>query len=76
MGNLLRVINRMPVWNWVDFEQVLWASPSGHTLLVSDTKPYHGGRRAFFLLNDAGLLTGHHFTPLPHWSLDTMAAAW
>ena len=75
-GKLVRVINRMPVWNWVDFEQVLWASPSGHTLLVSDTKPYHGRRRAFFLLNDAGLLTGHHFTPLPNWSLDTMAAAW
>ena len=75
-GKLVRVINRMPVWNWVDFEQVLWASPSGHTLLVSDTKPYHGGRRAFFLLNDAGVLTGQHFTPLRHWSLNTMAAAW
>jgi hypothetical protein len=75
-GKLLRVINRMPVWNWVDFEQVLWASPSGHALLVSDTKSYHGRRRAFFLLNDAGVLTGHHFTPLPRWSLDTMAAAW
>jgi hypothetical protein len=75
-GKLLRVINRMPVWNWVDFEQVLWASPSGHTLLVSDTKPYHGRRRAFFLLNEAGVLTGHHFTPLRHWSLNTMAAAW
>jgi hypothetical protein len=75
-GKLVRVINRMPVWNWIDFEQVLWASPSGHTLLVSDTKPYHGRRRAIFLLNDAGVLTGHHFTPLPHWSLDTLAAAW
>jgi hypothetical protein len=75
-GKLLRVLNRMPVWNFVDFEQVLWASPSGHSLLVSDTVPYRGGRRAFFLLNDAGVLTGHRFTPLPHWSLDTLAAAW
>jgi hypothetical protein len=75
-GKLLRVLNRMPVWNFVDFEQVLWASPSGHSLLVSDTVPYQGRRRAFFLLNDAGVLTGHHFTPLPRWSLDTMAAAW
>jgi hypothetical protein len=74
-GKLLRVLNRMPVWNWVDFEQVLWTSPSGHSLLVSDTKPYSGRRRAFFLLNDAGVLTGGHFTPLPGWSLDTMAVA-
>jgi hypothetical protein len=75
-GKLLRVLNRMPVWNFVDFEQVLWASPSGHSLLVSDTVPYRGGRRAFFLLNDAGVLIGHQFTLLPHWSLDTLAAAW
>jgi hypothetical protein len=75
-GKLLRVVNRIPVWNFADFEQVLWASPSGHALLVSDAKPYHGKRRAFFLLNDAGVLTGQHFTPLRHWSLNTMAAAW
>lgn len=75
-GKLVRALNRMPVWNYVDFEQVLWSSPSGRTLLVSDTKAYPGKRRAFFLLNDPGLLTGHHFVPLPHWSIDTMAAAW
>jgi hypothetical protein len=46
------------------------------TLLVSDTTRYPGKRRAFFLLNNAGTLTGHHFVPLPHWSIDTMAAAW
>jgi len=75
-GKLLRLLNRMPVWNYADFEQVLWASPSGKSLLVSDTKPYAGHRRAFFLLNDAGVLTGGRFTPLPHWSLNTLAAAW
>lgn len=75
-GKLLRLLNRMPVWNYVDFEQVLWASPSGKSLLVSDTKPYAGHRRAFFLLNDAGVLTGGRFTPLPHWPLNTLAAAW
>jgi hypothetical protein len=74
-GKLLRILNRMPVWNYVDFEQVLWTSPSGDSLLVSDTRPYHGRRRAFFLLNGAGVLTGGHFTPLRGWSLDTMAAA-
>jgi hypothetical protein len=74
-GKLLRILNRMPVRNYVDFEQVLWASSSGNSLLVSDTRPYHGRRRAFFLLNDAGVLTGGHFTPLRGWSLDTMAVA-
>jgi hypothetical protein len=54
---------------------VLWASPSGHTLVVANTKPYQGSRRAFFLLGHAGLLTGHHFRPLP-WYTNTLAAAW
>ena len=75
-GKLLRVLNRMPVWNFVDFEQVLWAGPSGRALIVANTTPYRGPRRAYFLLNNAGVLTGHHFAPLPHWSLDTLAAAW
>jgi hypothetical protein len=74
-GRLLRVLNYLPVWNYSDVEQVLWASPSGHTLLVANTRPYLGKRRAFFLLGHAGLLTGHRFTPLP-WFTDTLAAAW
>jgi hypothetical protein len=74
-GRLLRVLNYLPVWNYTDVEQVLWASPSGHTLLIANTKPYQGRRRAFFLLGQAGLLTGHHFTPLP-WYTNTLAAAW
>jgi hypothetical protein len=75
-GTLVRVLNHMPVWNDADFEQVLWASPTGHSLLVSDTVPYPGHRRASFLLNNPGVLTGGHLTPLRHWYLDTMAAAW
>ena len=63
------------MWNYTDDEQVLWASPTGHTLLVANTKPYPGRRRAFFLLGHAGLLTGHRFTPLP-WFTGTLAAAW
>jgi hypothetical protein len=74
-GRLLHVLNFLPVWNSTDIEQVLWESPSGHTLLVANTKPYPGPRRAFFLLGHAGLLTGRHFTPLP-WFTDTLAAAW
>ena len=74
-GRLLRVLNYLPVWNYTDVEQVLWASPSGHTLLVANTKPYPGKRRASFLLGHAGLFTGHRFTPLP-WFTNTLAAAW
>jgi hypothetical protein len=74
-GRLLRVLNYLPVWNYTDVEQVLWASPSGHTLLVANTKPYPGKRRASFLLGHTGLLTGHRFTPLP-WFTNTLAAAW
>lgn len=74
-GRLLRVLNYLPVWNYTDTEQVLWTSPSGHALLVANTQPYHGKRRAFFLLGHVGLLTGQHFTPLP-WFTDTLAAAW
>jgi hypothetical protein len=72
-GKLLRVLNHLPVSN---FKQVMWSSPSGQALLVSNTTPYQGRRSAFLLLNDAGVLTGQHFAPLPHWSLDTLAAAW
>src|SRR5215831_12480850 len=74
-GRLLRVLNYLPVHNYTDVEQVLWTSPSGHALLVANTKPYPGKRRAFFLLGHVALLTGHHFTPLP-WFTDTLAAAW
>lgn len=74
-GRLLRVLNYLPVANGSDIEQVLWNSPSGHTLLVANTKPYPGKQRAFFLLGHASLLTGQHFTPLP-WVTDTLAAAW
>jgi hypothetical protein len=74
-GRLLGVLNYLPMSNDSDVEQVLWASPSGHALLVANTKPYQGRRRALFLLGHAGLLTGHQFTPLP-WRTDTLAAAW
>jgi hypothetical protein len=75
-GKLLRVLNRLPVLDFAGFERVLWASPSGHSLLVGNTVPYRSRHRDFFLLNDAGVLTGHQFTPLRHWSIDTLAAAW
>lgn len=74
-GKLLRVVNYLPVYNFTNAEQVLWQSPSGHTLLIANTKPYSGKRRSFFLLGHVGLLTGHQFTPLP-WFTDTLAAAW
>jgi hypothetical protein len=74
-GRLLRVLNYLPVWNYSGVEQVLWASPSGHTLLVANTRPYPAKRQAPFLLGPAGLLTGQRFTPLP-WFTDTPAAAW
>jgi hypothetical protein len=74
-GRLLRVLNYLPVRNNADLEQVLWASPSGHMLLVANTKPYPWKRRAFFLLGRAGLLIGHRFTSRP-WFTDTLAEAW
>ena len=54
---------------WAVALEALWF------VLVGTMKNYPGKRRAFFLLGHVGLLTGHHFTPLP-WFTDTLAAAW
>jgi len=71
-GRLLRVLNRIPVYG--DYEQVLWASPSGQALIVTGTQqgttvgPFNVGATA-------GVLRQGRFTPIP-WSDRTFAAAW
>ena len=71
-GRLLRVLNRIPVYG--DYEQVLWASPSGQALIVSGTQ--HGTTVGPFNVGaTAGVLRQGRFTPIP-WSDRTFAAAW
>jgi hypothetical protein len=71
-GKLLHVLNRIPVYG--NYEQVLWASPTGQVLIVSGTQP---GATAGSLGTGAtaGVLHDGHFTPIP-WSNRTFAAAW
>jgi hypothetical protein len=71
-GKLLHVLNRIPVYG--NYEQVLWASPSGQVLIVSGTQP---GATVGSLGTGAtaGVLHDGRFTPIP-WSNRTFAAAW
>ena len=61
-GKLLRVLNRIPVYG--NYEQVLWASPSGQVLIVSGTQP---GTTVGSLGTGAtaGVLRHGRFTPIP-----------
>ena len=71
-GKLLHVLNRIPVYD--NYEQVLWASPSGQVLIVSGTQP-GATVGAFNTGATAGVLRQGRFTPIP-WSNRTFAAAW
>jgi len=73
-GKLLRVLNRIPVYGNYEYEQVLWASPSGQVLIVSGTQP---GATVGSVGTGAtaGILHDGRFTPIP-WSDRTFAAAW
>jgi hypothetical protein len=73
-GQLLHVLNRIPVYGNYNYEQVLWASPTGQALIVSGTQP---GTTVGSLGTGAtaGVLSHGHFTPIP-WSDRTFAAAW
>ena len=66
-GQVVRVLNHIRLHG--NYEQVLWASPSAHRLVVTGTQ--RGGH----YLSGAGVLTGDHFTPIP-WANNTFAAAW
>jgi hypothetical protein len=47
------------------YDQVLWASPTGHVLVVMTGLRHHG----------TGIYTGTRFTPIP-WPAGTVTAAW
>jgi hypothetical protein len=71
-GRLLHVLNQIPVYG--NYEQVLWASPSGQALVVGGTQP--GATVGPFNIGaTAGVLRHGRFTPIP-WSSQTFAAAW
>jgi hypothetical protein len=59
------VLNDLNVLAGYQYEQVMYVSPDGGTLVVS------GARRG----NTAGILRGDRYTPLP-WSTDIAIAAW
>jgi hypothetical protein len=69
-GRAVRVLNHIRFDG--NYEQVLWASPSGHKLVVTGTQRGKGQGR---YLSGAGVLTGDRFTPIP-WANATSAAAW
>ena len=58
----------------VGWQAVLWASPDGSALVVSDPrgkKDSYGGRS-----NVLGVLTGNKFTPIPHGAYTGFFLAW
>jgi hypothetical protein len=59
------VLNDLNVLAGYQYEQIMYASPDGSTLVVS------GARRGY----TAGILRGDSYTPLP-WSRDIAIAAW
>jgi hypothetical protein len=71
-GQVLRVLNHIPVHG--NYEQVLWESLSGRSLVVSGTRPVRKSPGAGYLPGP-GVLTGGHFKPIP-WPGQNFAAAW
>ena len=63
-GRPTAVLNELPVRQG-SFEQVLWTSASGQTLIVTGID---GGA-------SAGILQGRHYTPIP-WTPGVLSAAW
>ena len=58
----------------IGLQEVLWASPDGSALVVSDPrgkKDSYGGRT-----NVLGVLAGNKFTPIPHGASNGMNIAW
>jgi hypothetical protein len=71
-GQLTAVVNSIQIHG--NYEQVLWASPSGRSLLVTGTKPVSESPASRYMTNP-GILTGGHFTPIP-WPGQNLGAAW
>jgi hypothetical protein len=58
----------------VGWQEVLWASPDGSALVITDprgTKTRYGGRN-----NILGVLAGNKFTPIPHGAYNGLFFAW
>ncbi len=58
----------------VGWQEVLWASPDGSALVISDprgAKDQYGGRS-----NILGVLAGNKFTPIPHGADNGLFLAW
>jgi hypothetical protein len=74
-GRILRVLNRVRADGPGAHQQVLWASPSGRTLVVIGTRPVRNPPPAPFFMAGARVLSSGHSRPIP-WSNRTVAAAW
>jgi hypothetical protein len=58
----------------IGWQEVLWASPDGSALVISDprgAKDHYGGRS-----NILGVLAGNKFTPIPHGDGNSLFFAW
>jgi hypothetical protein len=71
-GQVVRVLNHTRIHG--NYEQVLWASLSGRSLVVSGTLPAGNSPGAAYLSRPV-LLTGGRSRPIP-WPGQTFAAAW
>jgi hypothetical protein len=70
--HLVGVINHIRIHG--NYEQALWASPSGRSLVVGGAGG-GGGSSGPGYLASVGVLTGGHFKPIP-WPGRKFAAAW
>jgi len=71
-GQARRVLNHIRIHG--NYEQVLWASLSGRSLVVSGTHSVRRSAGSAYLAG-AAILTGGHVTPIP-WPGQNLAAAW
>ena len=71
-GEQLGTLNHIPVH--CGYQQILWASPSAHLLIVSGTQP-GPTIGPFNLGHSAAIQSDGRITPIP-WSNRTFAAAW
>jgi hypothetical protein len=71
-GQVLRVLNHIPLYE--NYEQVLWVSLSGRSLVVSSTAPAGRSPGAVYLSRPV-ILSGGGATPVP-WPGQNFGAAW
>jgi hypothetical protein len=73
-GKPVRVLNDLHFLG-PENELVQWSSPSGNKLIITGARPGRDPLGATVLAENAGVLSGRRYTPLP-WSSRIFTAAW